>query len=211
MATLLSADQIIRQPLPDYRTGAHTTQSSAIHETRFVGNLTYWAEFEGSVETWYQGKRQTFSPQGIFPVFNSNVPNLLTTDYIRVGDETGIQGRFEERVGQVLSLVSSSENLGFKFADSRCALNRGEGIPDFAIIDNGDNAVVTGELKVPWVYAHSLATAVDDFHDGDQKALRGLLGMLFHSQLEENMRIFLILGQVKLLFTWGSREYGTVF
>lgn len=39
---------------------------------------------------------------------------MLAADYIRVGDETGIQEGFQERVGQVLSFVSSNKQTGWE-------------------------------------------------------------------------------------------------
>ena len=75
--------------------------------------------------------------------------------------------------------------MGVKVADSRCALNRGEGAPGFAIIGNDNNAVVTGELKAPWIRQDQLASSIGNFFDGEQKALRGLLGMISQNQCEQ--------------------------
>ncbi|KAJ5836893.1 hypothetical protein N7447_002919 [Penicillium robsamsonii] len=82
-----------------------------MHSTTYTGPLYLWSNFETNV-------------QASMPTRWSHVVidhSLQSRDIRReeayVGDETGLQGRFEQVVGHVLGAVFSAENVNIRFAD----------------------------------------------------------------------------------------------
>ncbi|KAJ5529182.1 hypothetical protein N7527_002575 [Penicillium freii] len=99
MATIrVRAKQIIQAPLPPLDVGAHKTTSSALHNLEYVGTLTPWPNFKSSVEAMYDA--QVFSRSSTATVS----PGLHNIDpeIVCVGDEHGLQGRFQQAIGQAL-------------------------------------------------------------------------------------------------------------
>lgn len=166
-----SASQILQEPLPPLEKGPHTTTSSAIHDTIFVGKLGVWSGFEASVRQAVDHRQWT----------NVLVPHVQTSEYVHVGDEHGVQGRFEERVWQVLSHISNHQPPSFVFGDSKCvattALSK---TPDFIVMNGAGNSIIVGEIKTPWVPAHDIRRAVHSWQMGlSDNHLRNMLGNIF--------------------------------
>ena len=86
-------------------------------------------------------------------------------------DEHGVQGRFNERIGQVLSAVSQRQNLGFFFGDFQCSISEYNDPPDIGRSDSRG-----GNKKTPWVSVHKLERRVQEAYKGAERELRHYLG-----------------------------------
>ena len=123
-STNQNADQILKQPLPPLKTGPHTTQSPAIHPTIFVGRLGEWNGFEAEVRRAIDRRRWR----------NIAISYAQAGEYVHVGDEHGVQGRIQERVGEIVSHIALQEPPSFAFADSKCGVPRISATPDLSLI-----------------------------------------------------------------------------
>lgn len=84
---------------------------------------------------------------------------LVDTEFVAIGDEHGLQGRFQQSVGQVVG----SENIavkfgGFKSADIASVYPGYTLTPEVALISTDpvdiDQIKAVRELKSPWVDQH---------------------------------------------------------
>ncbi|KAJ6036814.1 hypothetical protein N7540_001093 [Penicillium herquei] len=75
-------------------------------------------------------------------------------EVVEVGDEHGIQGRFQQSIGTVLGHAFKAESMDIQFADFQCLGEAHDKIPDFVLQNSGNLLRTTGELKVPWVEEH---------------------------------------------------------
>ncbi|KAJ5608928.1 hypothetical protein N7528_009495 [Penicillium herquei] len=175
MTTLLTSREILEAPLPDLRRALNKTRSSALKDLHFVGHIEHWRSFEHEVEEAFE--RHRFRTNAFHPAPTNNPLDPIHNEFFQVADEHGLQGRFCQHVGQILSAVFQSENIGLCFADAQAASLHTSNIPDLGIIDKRSNLYVVGEMKVPWIKSHSLSKAVGKYHLGDQLYLRHCLGM----------------------------------
>lgn len=163
------AKEVVEQPLPDLCIGPSKTTSSAIHDSRFVGTLREWVRFEDlvwnacHVHNWRSHNHVLYHK-------TSGTPGIchLSREHVHVGDEHGVQGRFQHHIGQVVTAILSSQQNGVSFADFKASTSPYAKNPDVAV----------GELKTPWVVAHDLSRAVRFEY------LRRVLGKLDGSILE---------------------------
>lgn len=88
--------------------------------------------------------------------------NLITRDIkeeeVYVADEAGLQGTFEQAIGQVLGAVCGAQNVDIRFGDFKSVGLNYRYTPDVAMVTRGHPVALRalGELKVPWVKAHDL-------------------------------------------------------
>jgi hypothetical protein len=82
-----------------------------------------------------------------------------------VGDEHGVQARFSQSFGTVLSHIFGAQGIDLVFGDFKCLGNPYTGTPDVILMDNTSALKVVGELKVPWISKHILHTR---YHDQDE-------------------------------------------
>ncbi|KAJ5554741.1 hypothetical protein N7535_007187 [Penicillium sp. DV-2018c] len=149
-----SPRQILQEPLPPLQMGPLMTRSSAIHRTASV--------------------RQTVDCRQWMDVL---VPHVQTSEYVHVADEHGVQGRFQERVGQVLSHISHNHPLSFAFGDSKCAPSTTSKTPDFIVMDGAGRSIVVDEIKTLWIEEHQIMRIVHYWEiNGDDDELLNLLG-----------------------------------
>jgi hypothetical protein len=82
----------------------------------------------------------------------------LREEEVYVADETGVQGRFVQAIGQVLGAILRAAKVNIRFGDHKSAGTAYSKTPDIAMISPGDPVVLkaVGELKVPWVADHKL-------------------------------------------------------
>ncbi|CAI7580556.1 unnamed protein product [Penicillium discolor] len=172
MATIrIRAKQIIQAPLPPLNVGTYTTTSSALHNLEYVGTLSPWPNFKSSVQAMYNA--QAFSRSSTAAVS----PGLHNVDpeIVCVGDEHGLQGRFQQAIGQVLGAALEAQAVNLHFADFKCSGLQYKNVPDIVglstTVQGGVELRLVGELKVPWVPHHSLSRAY-----GQPQQLRYLLG-----------------------------------
>lgn len=92
---------------------------------------------------------------------------------VAVGDEHGMQGRFDQHVGQVMSGILESGGMDLVFGDFKCSSGDYEKVPDVALFDSAGLLKAIGELKTWWVQAHNLEAAL---RPGNEQLLRKLLG-----------------------------------
>lgn len=90
------------------------TQSSALHAIKYVGQLGPWIGFEA--DTLQTFNSQLFHPSPISYISTGPLGNPLMEKHIHVGDEYGVQGRFNDRIGQALSLIARHQHSNFSFA-----------------------------------------------------------------------------------------------
>lgn len=179
--TRVRAKQIIQAPLPPLNVGTYRTTSSALHNLKYIGTLSPWPNFKSSVQAMYNA--QVFSRSSTAAVS----PGLHNIDpeIVCVGDEHGLQGRFQQAIGQVLGGALEAQGVNLHFADFKCSGLQYQNVPDvvgLSTIVQGTAVQGTtvqgrkvlrlvGELKVPWVPQHSLRDAYDK-----PQRLRHILG-----------------------------------
>jgi hypothetical protein len=78
-----------------------------------------------------------------------------------VGDEHGVQGRFQKFFGDVLNTIFTSQsttqrNIDLHFADFKCVSSTYSGTPDVILKDSNNALKIVGELKAPWIDEHHI-------------------------------------------------------
>jgi hypothetical protein len=144
--------EAIQSNLPKLLVAPNTTQASARHETSYIGNLGQWRNFEQDVAT----STSRRWPQTVIDY--SLQTRDLREEEVYVADETGVQGRFVQAIGQVLGAILRAAKINIRFGDHKSAGTAYSKTPDIAMISPGDPMVLkaVGEIKVPWVFDHSL-------------------------------------------------------
>ncbi|KAJ5146480.1 uncharacterized protein N7515_001044 [Penicillium bovifimosum] len=87
-------------------------------------------------------------------------PHNIAHEQLPIGDEAGVQGRFGQQVGHVMTAVFGSQGLDIAFGDLKAVTDTYPRTPD-AVIMNGRRAgqpqvKAVGELKSPWMTQHQL-------------------------------------------------------
>lgn len=151
------AKQVVEKRIPPLKRGPGGTRSSALHEIKYIGPLHKWTSFERDVsaaldqQDWH---RHTcivaYSPSG------PTGPHNIANEQVYVGDETGVQGRFQQNIGQTMSAVFGSQGYDIAFADFKSSGHSYQRTPDIIIMDAQGNIKAVGELKAPWVPEHQL-------------------------------------------------------
>lgn len=138
----------------------------------------------------------------------------IRQEEVYVADETGVQGRFQQAVGQTLGAVFRAENVNIRFADFKSAGTGYRQTPDVALVSRSLPVTLkaVGELKVPWVDDHKLL-----YRYQDENELRSAIGQVvdymideqvpygFHSTYEETI----FLRQVRIHGVWRV-EYSSI-
>lgn len=73
--------------------------------------------------------------------------NYAQEEHFHPADEHGVQGRFNEKIGQFLSLASTVEGLNFLAGDAKSYRTTYTKIPDFSIRIRFGPLLVVGEMK----------------------------------------------------------------
>ncbi|KAN0079725.1 hypothetical protein V8E54_004939 [Elaphomyces granulatus] len=134
MPKKITSQQIVRERLPDLRVGHRHTTSKAFRKIRFLGNLRHWDSFERDV--WQVNSAHPWgSHQKAVSHAMQNPSNAhLSWEQVFCGDEHGVQGRFQERVGQVMTGVFTDQGMDLSFGDFKASIPR-------AYIDSGHDLV----------------------------------------------------------------------
>jgi hypothetical protein len=151
------AKRTVEERIPDLLIGPRHTTSSALHSVRYKGPLLEWTTFERDVNAMFQQQawnrhNSTITIRPVGPLG----PHNIAREHLLIGDETGVQGRFNQNVGHVMSAVYSSQGLNLRFGDFKGSNSTYELNPDVAIMNQAHDVKVVGELKTPWVYEHKL-------------------------------------------------------
>ncbi|KAJ5468653.1 hypothetical protein N7475_006405 [Penicillium sp. IBT 31633x] len=87
----------------------------------------------------------------------------MEPDRVLIGNEHGLQGRFQQAIGHALGKALETSSINIYFGDLKCSGSTYQNIPDIVGLQdvNGTTQVkLVGELKVPWVDDHELLAAV---------------------------------------------------
>jgi hypothetical protein len=154
---------LVTEEIPDLSKGPGKTTSNAMHNIRFIGILRIWNDFEKEVMEAYD-QHDWHKHQSILAYRPSGVPgnNHSAREQVHVGDEHGLQGRFQQHIGQIMTSIFKSQGMDLSFCDFKCALGDYSKTPDVAIIDNTGRLKLLGELKVPWAKAHRFKKTISD-------------------------------------------------
>lgn len=152
----------VESSVPDLITCQHRTTSSALHDRLFTGDLRPWPNFLADVETTHRNHVWRRKVLG----YKLKVRDPYEYANSEVGEEAGVQSRFQKFIGDVLNAIFKSQSINLGFSDWKCVPSNYSGKPDGAIkTANPCVLKVVGELKVHWVEAHCIDDALED---GDQ-------------------------------------------
>ncbi|PLN75410.1 hypothetical protein BDW42DRAFT_199495 [Aspergillus taichungensis] len=154
----VSPKKLVESPAPALVCGPYHTQSSALHDLEFTGDLQPWPGFLDAVHTTHQN--HTWRNEVLGLTLHTRDP--YTYGNVEVGDEHGVQGRFHKYFGDVLNTIFTSQSKRIRFANFKCEQSTSTGKPDVILKDDSHVLKVVGELKVPWVREHFLADKLDD-------------------------------------------------
>lgn len=144
----ISAKDATSSSIPPLLIGKHHTTSSALHNLGYKGPLRRWSNFLRAVET--DSKTRNWSRRVI--KYNER----LDEEVVEVGDEHGVQGRFQQSIGTVLGHVFRAQSIDLTFADFKTLGSSYYGTPDVIIKSSNNELKVVGELKAPWIEDHRL-------------------------------------------------------
>ncbi|KAJ5815658.1 hypothetical protein N7474_007435 [Penicillium riverlandense] len=151
------AKNVVDERLPPLKRGPKSTTSSALHQIKYAGRLEQWITFQKEV-TEAVNQQEWHQHPGIVGYGPSGQPghHNVAHEQVCVGDETGVQGRFQQNVGQAMSAVFSSQSYDLRFADFKCSASSYSRTPDSIIMDSQGSIKAVGELKAPWVPDHQV-------------------------------------------------------
>lgn len=172
----IKAPTVLRQQCPDLLLTNNHTTTNAIHRKDFVGILANWTGYKtavlGAVKSakLRQSKFDVdYKPAGV------PGPANLKNEQIYCGDETGVQGRWEANIGAAVSGVFKACHDHMAYGDYKASagtLGLQGKVPDLVLLDTTTSELLlSGEVKTPWVPAHSLSEGLRD-----EDRLRRLLG-----------------------------------
>lgn len=123
------ANDLVKQRLPDLRLKSGKTENSAIHDMVFAGTLEEWPDFGKHV--WRGCRNHVWLPRVLAHQSRSSRPKtyLATREMVTVGNERGMQGRFDQHVGQVMSGIPESQDMDLVFGDFNCTTEDYEKVP----------------------------------------------------------------------------------
>lgn len=100
----------LKRRLPSLRVGVNHTRHSAIHPLRCLGPLNPWRDFERVAweECDEHGWRRR---QHILDHKHRGEFYISSVEMTDCGDETGVQGRWNQQMGQVMSSVMFSQKF----------------------------------------------------------------------------------------------------
>jgi hypothetical protein len=139
------------ESLPGLLQGPSRTKSSALHDLDFIGPLREWPNFLQDVIANVQGQKWSTRV-----IKYAQQARDLDAETVLVGDEHGVQGRFQQSVGQVLGKILNAQGINAHFADFKCLNSAYDKIPDVITMSQGNVLKIVGELKVPWIEDHQI-------------------------------------------------------
>jgi hypothetical protein len=155
--------EVVRAALPDLITGPGKTTHPALHMIWFRGRSERWQTFEQDAmqhfqqTDWNRHRRVlTYRPA------NSPSPASIAREHFICGDEAGVQGRFNQHIGQVMSAVSVAMGIDLAFADYKANTSRtvDSKVPDIICMTRSGGLRIIGEIKTPWIKAHDIQRAM---------------------------------------------------
>lgn len=180
----LAARELLLEPLAALRLGDNRTESSAIHRVDFVGGLMPWPNFSRDVITTFSSASTHWSTHTLdVRIAGLGSRDSISVEQLALGDETGLQGRLNERLGRPVTSSLQAQGVKLRMADFKAsapAATYGR-VPDMVMLDDSSAIMVLGEAKCPWPEAHfnMLSDALQDLDGRQEHKIRRLLGMVY--------------------------------
>ncbi|KGO44398.1 hypothetical protein PEXP_000890 [Penicillium expansum] len=190
----LAARDVLVEPLPPLRVGHVHTHSSAIHSIDFVGQLMAWPDFERDVIATFSSPSTHWSNNILdVRIAGHGSQTSISEEQLVLGDETGLQGRVNERLGRPVTSSLQAQRHRLRMGDFKATTRAADGyrrVPDMVIFDDVSDIKVVGEVKAPWPDAHRdmLSDGVDDFETGQEALFRRGLGQIARYMRELNVK-----------------------
>lgn len=144
--------EIVRSPLPGLVTGPSKTSHSALHKIWFQGRSQEWRTFEQ--DAWQQFHHTEWNKhRQVLTYRPASIPSLasMAREHYVCEDEAGVQSRFAQNIGQVMSAVSVAMGVNLVFADYRAGQSRATDpkVPDIICMTQSGGLRILGEIKPP--------------------------------------------------------------
>lgn len=158
MPTRINPKKAVESAAPALNTSQYHTRSNALHKIYFAGNLQPWPGFLNAV----QGCHEDHTWQQRTLGYTLQARDSYTHGNVEVGDEHGVQGRFQKFFGDVFDAIFASQsittrqNINIRFADFKCIPSTYSGTPDVIVKDSNHALKIVGELRAPWIIEHRI-------------------------------------------------------
>ncbi|KAK1139206.1 hypothetical protein N8T08_001201 [Aspergillus melleus] len=184
-ANPVTSNAAIQESLPDLEVGVSHTHSSALHPITFCGNLARWPNFVRDVQSAFRTHRRRLIRSHLYLRPLGNPPQASTPrEQVVVGNENGVQGRWQQQLGQVMSAVFRDQMIGLTLGDFPASVAVYGKRPDIACLTNAGVLRFIGELKTPWVRDHSILLAMVQ---ADKEWFRHILGQIAEYMKDLNL------------------------
>ncbi|OJJ38819.1 hypothetical protein ASPWEDRAFT_89636, partial [Aspergillus wentii DTO 134E9] len=154
--------EVMESSIPDLAIGPGKTRSNALHREVFVGQIRDWTTFNHEITQFYHGIDWRHHQKVISykPGTNASTSNIFRAR-LSCGDEADVQCRFNSNVAIYMSPICDAAGVDITFGSFKTCLRvqSSSGIPDVVCRTNGGGLRVVGEVKTPWIMAHTLARA----------------------------------------------------
>lgn len=115
MGKEIGVRETVNEALPPLLKTNFHTNANAVHPLIYNGELNFWPNFCQDVRATMDN--QHWSSRVIGYTLNTRD---LNDNKVFVGDETGVQGTFQQAIGQTLGKVFEAQRLDIQFADFKC-------------------------------------------------------------------------------------------
>lgn len=144
MAQGHTSRDLTKAAVPNIKWAPNRTETESVAGLRYVGTLSKWKDFEQDVRATFN--THTWSSTEL--AWKNN-PAPLDSDNVRCGNETGVVGRFQQHIGQVMTTVGLHTGMKLYFGDWHS--RQPYLVPDLTIWDESElESLVVGEAKTPW-------------------------------------------------------------
>lgn len=201
---------LLHEHIPNLIVGTGHTHSSTIRPITFVGELGTWLFFKFEVQ---QTTNSIRPPPGGYTTIDYDPINIhastLLQEQFQVGNEHGVQGRFNDRIGHTMNIIAKILQENFMFGDFQAAQKKYIKTPDGIIITMTGTLIVVIETKAPWVQAHQLKPKLKFAQEGQEEDLQESLGKF--NKMEQRLKCANILpGQVAEYMNDLNLKYGVL-
>lgn len=160
-ANPVTSNAAIQESLPDLEIGVSHTHRSALHPITFCGNLAPWPNFVREVQNAFRMHRRRLNRSHLYLRPLGNPPQASTLrEQVAVGNENGVQGRWQQQLGQVMSAVFRDQMIDLILGDFPASVAVYGKCPDIACFTTAGVLRFIVELKTPWVTDHDLLLAM---------------------------------------------------
>lgn len=169
----LHAKDLIKQRLPDLRVGPGKEENRTLYQMAFAGALEEWPDFEEHV--WRACRKHSWLPCVLAhqSTDDGSETYLPTREMVAVGDQHGVERRFGQHIGQVMSGVLESQEMDLVLGGFKWTTSDYDRVPGIACFDGAGLLKAVGDIKTPWAREHNLEAAL---RPGNEEWLRELLG-----------------------------------